>query len=206
VQGKMKKLHFFVLLTFCMIVFHAKGQSSVGVKADMNISGLLTSPAANLKSSMKAGGSAGFFYKYTRFENRAIQADMALNYHTSEIFNRDTGETADYRYLGIEIPLYLIIQADMEEGLFYLGVGPYLSFGLYSHFKSDIRSINLYDKEKSNIHRLDFGPGLIIGYEMKCNLQFNFNYQLGLRNMVGDGFENVDLISQLVGLVVGYRF
>ena len=49
------------LALFCMIAFSAKDQSSAGVKADVNLSGLVISQTVNLKSNMKAGGSAGFF-------------------------------------------------------------------------------------------------------------------------------------------------
>jgi len=37
-------------------------------------------------------------------------------------------------------------------------------------------------------------------------MQFNFYYQLGFRNMLGDVFENVDMISQMFSLGVGCRF
>jgi len=195
---------------FCMIAFSAKGQSSAGVKADVNLSGLLISQSVNLKSSMKVGSSAGFFYKYAFLENRAVEADMMLHFRTSKMKNKTTGETGVYHYFGIELPLYVLIQADFDDRTLYIGMGPLVSFGLFSHNETETRRINLYKKDptgdRPTIRRWNFGAGIIIGYETKCNLQFNFNYQLGFRNMFDESFQNVELFSQLISLGVGYRF
>jgi hypothetical protein len=206
----MKNELIITIVLFCMIVFPAKAQSSAGVKADVNISGLMISQSVNLKSSMKAGGSAGFFYKYTFREIRAVEADLMFHYRTSKMTNQTTGETADYRYFGIELPLYSLLQADIDNRKLYFGLGPLVSFGLFSHNETDTRRINLYKKDTASgraaVRRWDFGIGFIIGYEMECNLQINFNFQMGLRNMLDDSFENVTMISGLVSLGVGYRF
>ena len=206
----MKKTHFICIIAFCVLPFYAKGQSSVGVKADINLSNMWITKSTNIKTNMKAGGSAGFFYKYKWREFRAVQADMFFRYRTSEVINQVTGETADYSYFGIEIPVYSLLQAEIDNRIFYVGLGPFASVGLYSRSHSNDRSINLYQKDptynKTPIHRWNFGAAFIIGYELKCRLQFNFNYQLGFRNMSGDVFENVDMISQAVCLGAGYRF
>ena len=193
-----------------MLTIHAAGQSSVGVKSEVNLSNFLINQSTHVKSSMKAGGSAGLFYNYKWRENRVLEMDMMFCYRTSEVKNQDTGETADYRYFGIELPLYSMLQAEIDDQRIYLGMGPFASVGLCSHSHSNDRHINHYRKDptnhKSPVHRWDFGVGFIIGYELKCRMQFNFNYQLGFRNMLGDVFENVDMISQMVSLGVGYRF
>ena len=159
---------------------------------------------------MKAGGSAGFFYQYKWRESKALQADLMFRYRTSEIEKQTTGETAGYRYFGVELPLYSMLQAEIDDQRLYFGMGPFASFGMYSRFFSDNRNINLYKKDqsgdKSITHRWDFGVGFIIGFEMKYRLQFNFNYQMGVRNLVDEGFEGMDMISQLVSFGVGYRF
>ena len=103
-----------------------------------------------------------------------------------------------------------MMQAEINDQIIYVGLGPFASVGLYSRLHSTDRSINLYQKDpiynQTPIYRWNFGAAFIIGYELKCRLQFNFNYQMGLRNMSSDAFENVDLISQMVGFGVGYRF
>jgi hypothetical protein len=197
-------------ILLCMITPHTKAQSAAGVKTDVNLSSFWINQSTNLKSSMKAGGSAGFFYKYAYRENAAIQADMMFRYRSSVIKHQTTGETADYRYFGIELPVYALHQAEIDNQTVYFGVGAFASFGLQSRYKSNTQSIDLYKKDqsgdKSILHRWDFGIGFIIGYEMKCRLQINFNYQMGFRNLVDDGFENVNMISALGSLGVGYRF
>jgi len=202
--------HFIVILTFCMFSFHTKGQSSAGVKADVNLSNFWITQSTHVKSSMKAGGSAGFFYKYKWRENKAVQTDMMFRFRRSEFYNQNTGEMADYRYFGIEIPVYSMLQAEIDNQILYLGIGPFASFGLFSRYESAQRCIDLYQKDpisdKELMYRWDCGVGLFIGYELRCRLQFNFNYHLGVRNVFSNGFENVTMISQLNCLGVGYRF
>ena len=158
----------------------------------------------------ESSGSAGFFYKYAFLENRAVEADLMFHYRTSKMKNKTTGETADYRYFGIVLPLYSMLQADIDNRKLYFGLGPLVSFGLFSHNETETRRINLYKKDidsgRTAVRRWDFGAGIIIGYETKCNLQLNFNYQLGFRNMFDESFQNVELFSQLISWGVGYRF
>ena len=157
---------------------------------------------------MKAGGSAGFFYKYVWFENTAFEVDMMFRYRTSKIKKQTTGESADYRYYGIELPVYSIKQFEIKKDLIYAGIGSFASFGLFSRYKFSDRSINPYQIEQTNnksmMYHWDLGMAFIIGYELEGNLQFNF--QLGFRNMFDESFGNFWMSSNLIGLGVGYRF
>jgi hypothetical protein len=206
----MKPVHFFAMMTFCMMTFHAGGQSSFGIKADVNLSNFLTNQSMQVVSSARAGSTAGIFCKYTLNESRAVEMDMMFNYRASKIHNGNTGETAAYRHLSMELPLYAMLQADIDDQSLYLGLGPFVSVGLHSRYKSAIRDINLYEKEqntdKATIHRFDFGVGFIIGYELKCNIQINASFQLGFRNLLGANYENVEMISTLFSFGAGYRF
>ena len=207
----MKKTGFIVVLFFCLIAFHVNGQLSTGVKTDVNLSDFFgLTQTSDIKIRKKAGGSAGLFCKYQWLENRVVEMDMMFRYRTSELKNKSTGETADYSYFGIELPLYSLVQVEIDNQTVFVGLGPFVSFGLQSHYRYGNCNINLYRKDpvnsKSPVRRWDFGVGFLIGYELKCRLQFNFNYQLGLRNIAGDVFENTGMISQLVSLGTGYRF
>jgi len=203
----MKKLPFLILL--CMSL-PAKAQSSAGVKADVGLTGLLVTQSTNLKSSMRAGGSAGFFYKYAITENIGAQADMMFRYRSSGIENLAKGEKANYRYLTVDVPLYFLHQAVIDEQSLYFGGGPFASCGLVSHYKSDTRNVNPFKKDPTTgrpmMNRWDLGFAFIIGYEAKNRLQFNFNFQMGFRNMFDDSFENIWMDAVLVSLGVGYRF
>ena len=114
--------------------------------------------------------------------------------------------------------IFFVSETSIEKNRSFFGIvitfqvqfrlGPLVSFGLFSHSETDTRRINLYKKDPTSdraaIRRWDFGAGIMIGYETKCNLQFNFNFQLGFRNMFDASYENVELFS--VGVGVGYRF
>ena len=206
----MRKFPYIVFIAFCMIALHAKGQSSVGIKTDMNLSDFLVNDTSHLKSSMRASVSAGFFYKYTWDDNAGLQADMLFRYRTSEIKNLTTGETGDYRYCGIELPVYHILQIDVKQNLLYIGMGSFASFGLFSRYETGTRSTDLYKKDptsgKTMLYHWNFGTDFILGYELECKLQFNFNFQLGLRNLFDKSFGNVWMNSLLISLGAGYRF
>jgi hypothetical protein len=208
--AKIKKSYLTGVIFFCVFGLHTKGQSSAGAKADINLSKLLITQSANLKIKTRAGVSAGLFYKYAYRENAAIQADIMFRHRTSEIKNQTTGETADYTYFGVELPVYSLRQAEIDNQLLYFGIGAFASFGCFSRYQTDTRHINPYKEGRSGnqpvIRRWDFGAVLIIGYELPCRLQFNLNWQMGLHNMVNNGFENVEMISALVGISVGYLF
>jgi hypothetical protein len=204
----MKKV--LIYISLCLSAFFAKAQSSAGVKADAGLTGLMISQSANLKSSMRAGGSAGFFYKYAYRDNLAVEADMMFRYRSSGIQNLTTNETADYRYITVELPVYFIHQGEIDRQSFYFGGGAFASYGLFSHYKSDVRRINPYKKDKTGskpmMNRWDYGAAFIIGFETKCNLQINFNYQIGFNNLFDKSFEDIAMDAVLVGLGVGYRF
>jgi len=161
---------------------------------------------------MKAGGSLGFFYKhnYKWSENVATQIDMMFRYRTTKLENHNTGETGTFNYFGIDLPVYFIQQGELDNGSFFAGAGPFASFGLSNRYNSTHRRVDLYKNDQTDdntiMKRWDFGVGIIIGYEMISGLQFNFSYQMGFRNLMSNGFENINMNSQLVGLGVGYRF
>ena len=206
----MKRSHFIGIIIFCMLSLHSKGQSSMGVKADLNFSGFMITQSTNLKNTMKAGYSVGFFYNYLWFENSGVQVDIMFRCRTSKIEMRKSGETADYSYFGIEIPLNYVKKVELDDHIVLLGMGSHISYGLQSRFKSVHQNINPYKKdplsEKAMMRRWDYGVGFIFGYEMKNGVQFNFNSLLGFRNLAIDELDNAQMVSFSVGLGVGYRF
>jgi hypothetical protein len=171
---------------------------------------LWATKSAHVKNSMRAGGSTGFFYKYALTENMALEADMMFRYRSMGIQNLTTGEKGNFRYLTIDVPLYFLHQAEIEQQTLYFGGGAFTSYGLVSSYKTDTRSVNPYKKDltsgKAMMNRWDYGFVFIVGFEAKNHLQINFNFQMGLRNMLDDSFENVTMISGLVSVGVGYRF
>ena len=80
----MKKTGFICIAAICLLAFQAKGQSSVGVKTDVNLSDFLITQSSNVKIKAKAGGSAGFSYKYQWSANRAVITDLMFSYRASK--------------------------------------------------------------------------------------------------------------------------
>jgi hypothetical protein len=185
---------------------NAQSKSSAGVKADLNVSNYLISESSNLKYSHKAGFSAGLLYRYGWRENRALEADMILRYSDLNMKDKTTGESADYRYFGVEIPAYHIMYADIDENILYMGIGQFVSYGLFKRYRSGQNGKKQFPTAKDEIYRWNLGLALIVGYETKSRLQFFFNYNMGFLNMVEPEFENINMLTQLISLGVGYRF
>lgn len=194
----------------CFFSSKTQAQSVVGVKAGVNVSNFWINQSSRLESSMKAGALLGYFYKYRIREGVAIEADMMFHYLASEIKDLNTGHKADYRYVGMEMPVYGIIQVELENSTVYLGFGPFASVGYLSRYEAGNRNIDPYKKnkisDKAMMRRWDFGVGFMVGYELGFGLQFSVNYQLGFRNMLSDGSDKTTMNLQMFGAGVGYRF
>ncbi len=135
---------------------------------------------------------------------------MMFHYQTSGIEDSNTGNKSDYHYVGMEMPVYGMMQAELESSMLYLGFGPFASVGLMSRYETDGHSIDPYKKSRASgramMHRWDFGIGFIFGYELGLGLQFNVNYHLGFRNMLNAGSDKTTMTPQMFGAGVGYRF
>ena len=207
----MKKLTLCVIMiVLCSLTQKIKAQSVVGMKAGVNLSDFWISESAQFGSTMKAGLSIGNFLRCQFRDNVGLEADMMFRYQTSKMKDLATGETSDYHFLGFEVPVYGMIQADIEQNMLYLGFGPFASAGLFSRLESGGRKTDPYKKNETDsdamMHRWNFGVGFIVGYELGLGLQFNINYQLGFRNVLDTNSGNASMIPQLMELGIGYRF
>ena len=180
---------------------------SFGIKANANMSGLIIRDMNDYQSNMKYGASAGVFMK---IESRsfALQYELLLRYRVYGLENKSKQTPTDYKYWGLEFPIYWMGQIKAGSGKFFIGAGPFVSFGLDA--KQDPDNVDLYRKDetsgKSIMQRWDFGLGAIAGYEFKNGISINVGYQAGLINMLSAEKDNSTMKNQTVGLGIGYKF
>ncbi|SHI74484.1 Outer membrane protein beta-barrel domain-containing protein [Tangfeifania diversioriginum] len=122
----------------------------------------------------------------------------------------------------LEMPLNFVYKAQLGNGHFMLGFGPYLAYGVGGKviWESDSGSME-YDvkfKEGSNsdssdifyVRPFDAGGNIFAGYELPGGLFFQFNTQLGMLNINWENEFIPDDQSVLkntgFGLSAGYRF
>jgi hypothetical protein len=99
---------------------------------------------------------------------------------------------------------------NLGKGKGFLGIGPYLEFGIDARYKADgTDDLNLYKEyngSKSAMQRWDFGAGAMLGYEFSCRLQISATYKIGFIDALNAGKDNATLLPQAVSLGLGYRF
>ncbi len=179
---------------------------SGGIKANANMSNFLLSDMGSTESNMKVGASLGGFMKMEFSENFALQPELLFHYKSSEM--KLGSNKTDYEYWGAEIPIYAVGQMAMGNGKGFIGVGPYVGFGIDAKYKTG--DMDLYEKDKvtdkAYLNRWDFGVGVMLGYEFNNGFLVNAGYQMGLIDNLDANKDNATMRNQTISLGVGYKF
>ena len=156
---------------------------SVGFKAGANLSNYrLSGDMKSLKSKISFGGSVGGFIKYDLSPNFALQSGVDVYYNTSKLESSTNKSSDKLKSLGVEIPLYGIVQGKIGSGKAFIGTGPYVGYGI----STKLDGANIYNKNNSTgttMNRFDYGLGGIIGYDFAKNWQINASYKFGLADL-----------------------
>ena len=188
-----------------------------GIKAGANWSDFIVRNMPDAESNLGFGGSAGVFLKLES-KHFALQYDLTFHYKKSKMDDMLAVEdmimeiTTDYRYYGLELAMYPILQGlyDTLGGKVFIGAGPYLGLGLDAIQKPG--NIDLYKKDKDSnksiMGRLDFGLGIIAGMEFKNvpNGLVYFGYQVGLINLLSAEKDAKTMKNRHISFGFGYKF
>ena len=179
-----------------------------GFKISANMSDFMINYTDDISSNMKLGVSAGFFLKFDISKYIALQYEIILHHKVSEMENKIDGTKFDYKYLGLEIPLYVVGQIQMGKGRGFIGAGPYVGLGLDAKYQPG--NINLYKKDNTTdlkaMNRWDFGIGGIIGYEFNKILTISASYQGGFLNILDAGNDDMTMQNKTFSFGIGVRF
>ena len=179
--------------------------ASFGLKVNANMSNFTLRDMNGFQSNMKSGISAGGFMKIES-GNFALQYELMLHYRVSEMENKIAHTVADYKYLGLEIPIYFMGQINVGAGKIFIGAGPFVSVGLDA--VQEPGNIDLYRKsnitDKSIMQRWDFGLSGIAGYEFDFGLMINGGYQAGFINAASS--DDYTMFNRSLYLGVGFKF
>jgi len=157
---------------------------SVGFKVGSNLSNYrLGGDMKGFKSKMGIGGSVGGFLKYDLSPNFALQSGVDVYYKSSKLELQADKSSDKFKSIGVEIPLYGIVQGDLGSGKAFVGAGPYVGYGI----KAKSGGVNLFKENRETgepaMSRFDYGVGGIIGYDFNKKWQINASYQLGLADL-----------------------
>ena len=206
-QAKSILLIVSVSFIFCTYAINAQDILG-GIKVDANMSNFILSDMDEAKSKLGFGVSVG---GYTKIEFRkcfGIQPEILLHYKTSTV--EVAGDETDYQYFGVEIPLYAVGQKDLWNGKGFVGIGPYIGFGIDARYKADgmddVELYKEYNNQKSEMQRFDFGAGVMLGYEFKNRLQVLATYKIGFVDALNANKDNATMLNNTISLGLGYRF
>ncbi|NGM65066.1 outer membrane beta-barrel protein [Sphingobacterium sp. SGR-19] len=177
---------------------------SVGFKAGAGLSNYrLRGDMKSLKSKMSFGGSVGGFIKYDLSSNFAIQSGIEIYYNTSKLESPTNRSSDKLKSLGVEVPVYGIVQGELGNGKAFIGAGGYAGYGI----STKLDGVNLYKKNNgtgTTMNRFDYGLAAIIGYDFSKSWQINASYKFGLADLhkgMGGSMKN-----QGVSIGIGYKF
>lgn len=117
-------------------------------------------------------------------------------------------ETDVTRLTYLQVPVYGVYNHQMpEKGTLYGGLGPYFTYGLGGTIKvtdsGRTTELAAFDENGGGLKRFDAGLGIIAGYRLLNDLEFNLEYQLGLSNLnIGGGSDKIT--NRVISLNVGY--
>ncbi|WP_433900605.1 porin family protein [Sphingobacterium puteale] len=157
---------------------------SIGFKAGTSVSNYrLSGNLKGLKSKMGVGGSVGGFIKYDINQNFALQSGLDIYYRTSKLVTIADNTSNKIKSLGVEMPLYGVVQGAVGSGKAFIGAGPYVGYGIITKANgvSLFKNNNIADNPV--MKRLDYGVGGIIGYDFGRYWQVNATYQFGLADL-----------------------
>lgn len=180
-----------------------------GPVLEMNVSNFIHSGISDGKSQMKLGFSTGGFLNLGISKSFSVQGEMLFHYKNSDFeWGNQTGE---YRYWGMEIPVYAMYHYCFSKGnRLYIGVGPYTEFGLGASFRYDGTKQDLYEKDGTTglpaLSDSNTGFGIKVGYEFISGFQMNATYKASITNLLDENSSRIKMHPQAITIGVAYRF
>jgi hypothetical protein len=132
--------------------------------------------------------------------------------------------TSTYKLSYVELPLNFVYKAQVGNGYFMLGFGPYVAYGIggkaiYEGGAASVENDIEFKKEVASgdplttvfVKPFDAGANLFFGYELPAGLFLQVNTQLGLLDINPPdnritGENNSTLKNTGYGLSLGFRF
>lgn len=216
-----------LLLTGSIAVAQSTGKLSFGVLGGVNFQNLNGKDASGdkLTNDMIVGFHAGANVQIPIAPQFYFQPGLLFSTkgakNTYTVLGTSVTSTTKLSY--IEMPLNLVYKAQLGNGYFMLGFGPYVGYGISGSVVTKGGSISLDQKVKFQsvvetsddqtvpyYKAFDVGGNIFAGYELASGIFAQFNTQLGMVKINPEYKISSDDKSVVkntgFGLSVGYRF
>ncbi|OPL09840.1 MAG: hypothetical protein AVO34_13060 [Firmicutes bacterium ML8_F2] len=226
----MKTKQFFLILIFTLSASMVFAQGNAGSKTSFAILGGVNFQNLNgkdmsgnkLENDLIIGYHAGVNLQLPVAPEFYFQPGLMFSTKGAE--NTEGIITGTYNLSYIELPLNFVYKAQVGNGYFMLGFGPYVAYGIdgkatYEGGAASVETDIEFKKEVETgdplttvyVKPFDAGANLFFGYELPAGLFLQLNAQLGLldinpkdNRITGDN--NSTLKNTGYGLSLGYRF
>jgi len=216
-----------LLLTASIANAQSTGKLSFGVLGGVNFQNLNGKDVSGdkLTNTMIVGYHAGVNVQIPIAPQFYFQPGLIYSTKGAkdELTILGTTYTSTTKLSYIEMPLNLVYKAQLGNGFFMLGFGPYVGYGIAGKVITEGGSVSLDEKIKFQsvvetgddltvpyYKAFDFGGNIFAGYEMAGGIFAQFNTQLGMVK-INPEYKILSDDKSVVkntgfGLSLGYRF
>jgi hypothetical protein len=198
-----------LFVAVCAFTTTAFAQISFGVKAGLNLANVITDDD-EVDPKMSPSFQVGAVVEIGLTESIALQTGLSLQGKGFKVEEEFLGET----FKSTANPLYLQVPAHIlyKGSGFFVGVGPYVGYGVAGKFKteiageSDSENINFGNDDDADWKGLDFGVGAQAGVSLGA-IRIGAGYDLGLSNVVpGDDGDELTVKNGVINVFATYMF
>lgn len=190
----MKKI--MITLVIIATVGSAKAQKGLGIEAGVRFANITGKDTEGNK--IKTGFQLGVNYDIPLAGDIYVQP--GLNFLQNGTRMKEDGDEGSITTNYLQVPALVRYRPEVGNGSFFVGIGPYLGFGIG-------KIIYKYDGEtaKTNwegLNKVDVGGKLQAGYQIENGLYFGIGFEKGFTKIAKDSKS----YNTAFGITVGYRF
>jgi hypothetical protein len=204
----MKKL-FFTSTCVLILLAGSAQKPQIGIVAGATLSNFKAkSEGEDQTGDSKIGMTAGVVANFAIAEKFMIQSGLHLVQKGTQDEESFGGSTASIKLTSnwIELPVNFLY----NNGKFFAGAGPSLSFGIGGKWKAEFdgeeesEDVHFGNAEDDDIKGFDFGANFVAGFQFNSGLFVAANFNQGFSNLLPDDGGEGSLKSHYFGLRLGY--
>lgn len=207
------------LFSASFVLSQSSSKPQFGIQGGLNLQNLTGKNYAgdDLKNSLTPGFHAGINVIFPIAPD--IYFEPVVLFSKKGAKNDEQANKVIYNISYVEVPLNILYRAQLGNGKFLLGFGPYLGYALKGKVKIGDNDLDIKFKNKVEsgdpimnmyLKALDAGGNIYAGYETALGLFLQLNTQLGMikinpedNRITGD---KSSVKNTGFGLSLGYRF
>lgn len=136
--------------------------------------------------------------------SRSLSFQPAINYVQKGCSAEDGGVKTTLKLNYLELPLNFVYNTPGENGHFFIGAGPTVSYGIAAKVKEGDSEEKLHfgSNDGDDVKPFEVGANILMGYQTASGFNIAANYNRGLNNISVDGSTKEH--NYYFGLRLGY--